>query len=168
MPRLRSNETLLSHDELLRALRYEPDTGLFYRRESRGCKKAGSPSGWKVTRGYVCVGVGAMQFTAHRLAWLYMTGAWPLGVIDHINGDTSDNRWANLRDVPHAVNCENQRNARRSNASGYLGVTMFKGRPRASIRVKRKLLHLGTFDTVEQAHEAYLAAKRRLHEGCTI
>jgi hypothetical protein len=97
-----------------------------------------------------------------------MTGRWPNGVVDHINGDTSDNQWSNLRDVTHSVNCQNQRRAKRSNASGLLGVSFFDGKPRASISVDGRPIHLGTFDTPEAAHQAYVEAKRKLHAGCTI
>ena len=61
------------------------------------------------------------NYVAHRVAWAIYYGAWPEGEIDHINGDPSDNRIVNLRDVSHA---ENTRNVRRriTNTSGHVGV----------------------------------------------
>lgn len=166
--RTKSSEHQLTRTALLAELHYDPKTGLFRRVVARGNRAAGEVTGWKATRGYVFIGVAGSTFPAHRLAWLYVTGAWPKGVIDHINGCTGDNRWENLRDVSCTTNSENQRQAHRRSASGLLGVTLLKGRPRAAIRVKGKLLHLGTFDTAIEAHHAYLKAKRDLHDGCTI
>jgi hypothetical protein len=51
---------------------------------------------------------------------------------------------------------------------GFLGVTRSRKRWKAHIKVGDKVLHIGTYDTPEEAHAAYLAAKRVLHIGCTI
>ncbi len=158
----------LSAEFVRASLHYDPETGVFTRRLAAGNKPAGSVSGTRLTRGYLGLGIGGFKVNAHRLAFLYMTGEWPKGVVDHINGITSDNRWCNLRDVSLSQNSENQRRAKARSASGYLGVSLLKGRPRAAIRVNKKLIHLGTFDTPEAAHQAYVEAKRKLHAGCTI
>lgn len=106
---------------------------------------------------------------AHRLAWLYVYGEWPNGDIDHIDGDRLNNRIANLRDVSRRVNLENQRRPKACNKSGFLGVKTFRDqRFQARIQVRGVQLHLGTFDTPHEAHAAYVAAKRNLHQGCTL
>lgn len=100
-----------------------------------------------------------------------MTGGWPRFTIDHINGDGSDNRWANLRDVPLFVNQQNMRKPRggqRTNKIGVLGVTQVGRRFSARLSVDKRTTYLGTFDTPEEAHAAYLAAKRAHHAGCTV
>ena len=99
-----------------------------------------------------------------------MTGRWPQKSIDHINGDGSDNRWANLRDVDQKTNAQNLREAHADNKAGLLGV--HKGRKyarwKAAIYVDGKTKKLGLFESAEAAHAAYVEAKRLLHAGCTI
>ena len=85
-----------------------------------------------------------------------------------MNGDKVDNRWANLRDVPRRVNRQNCRAANRNSKTGFLGVTSVGSRYQASIGHKGKTKKLGYFDTPEQAHAAYVAEKRAIHDGCTI
>jgi hypothetical protein len=106
---------------------------------------------------------------AHRLAWFLVTGEWPKNTIDHINGNKSDNRWANLRDVAVQTNSQNERRARRNNRSGFLGVRKNRvGMYVAAIGIDYGKRHLGSFKTPEEAHAAYIAAKRLHHEGNTL
>lgn len=110
------------------------------------------------------------RYPTHRLVWLYHHGVMPSGHIDHINGDPDDNRIENLRDVSVMVNRQNIKRAYKSKRRGLLGAHFNKasGKWAAAICVNYKQIHLGFFATAEDAHAAYLAAKRRLHEGCTI
>ena len=126
---------------LLRELfHYDPDTGVFTRlvRTSNNCKLG--PSGMLTKRGSVAVSVCGKKRAAHRLAWLYMTGEWPADEIDHIDG-----------------------RARRGNKSGFLGVSRHQGQWQARIHMGGKVKRLGLFKTPEEAHLAYVAAKRQLH-----
>lgn len=100
-------------------------------------------------------------------AWLD-TLDMPEHFIDHIDGDKSNNRLANLRDVCRSVNGQNQRKAMRDNKSGKLGVSVIGARFRALIVVDGKQRYLGTYDDAEAAHEIYLAEKRKFHAGCSI
>jgi hypothetical protein len=118
--------------------------------------------------GYQLVCVDGHKYPAHRLAWLIAHGVWPDGQIDHINGNRADNRLENLRDVPRAINAQNQRRAPKNSASGFLGVSRHNNRWRARITIDKRTVRLGTFDTPHQAYAAYLSAKRQLHDGCTI
>lgn len=98
-----------------------------------------------------------------------MTGAWPTHEIDHINGKRTDNRTVNLRDVPRLVNQQNVRRAHRDSKLGVLGVTPDRrGGFRAQITINKRLHFIGYFDTIEEAHSAYVAKKREVHEGCTL
>lgn len=150
---------------------YDPLTGELHWLKPGVRRLMDRPVGSVHTSGYVRLRVlGKVQY-AHRLAWLLSYGAWPQRDIDHINGVRSDNRLANLRDVSRTANCENQRCAPSSNRStGVLGVCWHPGAKKfmASIGVSRKKLYLGLFPTAEEAHQAYLQAKRRLHPGCTL
>ena len=154
--------------ETLRGLLdYEPDTGIFRWRVSRGGVEAGAAAGHINNRGYIRIMVNNSPFKAHRLAWLHFHGVWPQDQIDHINGDKRDNRIANLRDVSRSVNMQNQVRAQKDNKSGLRGVSWNKNKKRweAGISVNGRNEYLGSFDTTEAAHAAYLVAKLRLHPG---
>lgn len=161
---------ILTAARLREVLHYDPETGYFKwaLRISSKCpsgKLAGTITHW----GYAHTKVDKEGHYCHRLAWLYMTGGWPQHDVDHINGVRHDNRWANLRDVTRRMNLQNQHRARKGKASGApLGVVRAGNRFAAQITVNGVLKHIGTFGETAAAHEAYLAAKRELHEGCTI
>lgn len=145
---------------------YSPETGHFTR--IKGIKKgaAGTVAG-TVSLGYVQIGVDWVIYRAHRLAWRYMTGEDPgeSGFeIDHINGDTMDNRFCNLRKAVHAENTRNKREARRS-ATGCKGVYFDKARNKFSAEVayEGRRYRLGRFDSLSEARMARDEAARRLH-----
>lgn len=114
--------------------------------------------------GYVHIKVDSKMYLAHQLAWLYSYGVWPTGPIDHINGVRNDNRLINLRECAASQNQQNIRKARSHNELGVLGVHQQYNRFGAIITSEGKKYWLGTISTVELAHEAYLSAKRKLHE----
>lgn len=111
---------------------------------------------------YVKIRIDHVLYSAHRLAWLYVYGEWPLDQIDHINNDKTDNRICNLRLATQSENIVNRR-AQSNNSSGRKGVTRSGKRWSASIRSNGHRYHLGTFDTVDDAHAAYSEAACRLH-----
>jgi hypothetical protein len=117
-------------------------------------------------RGYVKV--DGRSHLVHRLIWLHVYGRWPEQEIDHVDGDPLNNRIANLRDVTRSVNQQNLFRAKANNQCGLLGVRRVRGRWRARITSNGSPLHIGSFATAEEAHQAYLKAKRELHPGCTI
>jgi hypothetical protein len=126
--------------------------------------KVGERAGSKLANGYWYINLGKRMFLVHRLIFLYMTGRWPNHYIDHINGDRSDNRWDNLREATAAENLHNMKTPA-SNTSGLRGATWDKrlGKWHAQIRANNIRRHLGYFDTKEEAHAAYVAAKAVLH-----
>jgi len=165
-------DSILTQQRLKECLRYDPETGVFSRLLATSLKHhVGEIAGWSNSEGYLHIMVDKKTYKAHRLAFLYMAGAFPAGHVDHKNGTRSDNRWSNLREVTQGGNLQNQRKAKRGSSTGYLGV---KPCPRdrskfmAQISVNKKRHHLGTFGTPEAAHDAYLKAKRELHSTCTI
>lgn len=144
---------------------YEPDTGLFRWRARRRGYKVGAIAGSRQNRGYWKIRVDGSDYLAHRLAWLYEHGSWPVDQIDHINGVRDDNRLSNLR---AATIAENNQNAalRSDNCSGFTGVGFHRraGKFRARIVPPGgKEVHLGLYETAEEAHAAYLAARAGLH-----
>lgn len=155
--------------ELKDALAYDRETGLFTwkRTVNNNAAWAGSVAGTKMDR-YVSIGFARKQYWAHRLAWFFVHGEWPVGEVDHINGLPSDNRIANLRVVNHQTNQQNRRKARSDSVTGIQGVRLQFGRYIARIGINGKSRHIGSFLTVDAASEAFLKAKRALHIGCTI
>ena len=159
----------LTAEQVRELLDYDPETGRFTWRIAPRGHKAGSQAGCIDSYGYVVIRIAGAGHKAHRLAWLIAYGEWPDDQIDHINGDRSDNRIANLRDVSTQINQQNQRRARTNNrSSGLLGVTRKRGRWQAQIETNGKNVFLGCYSTKEDAHSAYLKAKRQRHDGCTI
>jgi hypothetical protein len=163
-------------------LDYDPDTGIFTWRErprehfpderiwhtiNARCasKVAGSRcyGGIYKERDYWAVGLAQARYPAHRLAWLLVYGAdpWPLE-IDHIDGDGLNNRIANLRLATRGQQLANAR-LRKDNRLGIKGITRFRGGYQASIRANRKIHHLGTFPTIEEATEARRKAAIEFH-----
>lgn len=163
----------LTAERLRELLHYDPETGVFTRRIPCGGKdgnkfKPGSVVGSRTALGYLETQLDGARGLMHRLAVLYMTGRWPVDQVDHLNGLRADNRWLNLREVDNRTNIENRRRPNKNNRSGWLGCHQDKGRWAAQITVNRKRVGLGRFATPQEAHAAYLAAKRRLHQGCTL
>ena len=119
--------------------------------------------------GYVCIRVLTGSFLAHRLAWLHTFGHWPTAEVDHINGNPIDNRIENLRDVSHKMNGQNVRKPSAASTTKVLGVYQRpSGRFAASIHVDGRGKAIGLFGSPEEAHEAYVKAKRALHPGNTL
>jgi hypothetical protein len=141
------------------------ETGVFTRLVTRGTTRAGDVAGHVNSFGYRCIQLDGREYRAHRLVWLYVNGTWPNGQLDHINGIKDDNRICNLREATTAQNQQNLRRPRSDNTSGYLGVTWDKrrGKWRAQIGTNGAIRHRGYFTTPEDAHQAYVQAKRELH-----
>lgn len=153
----------LTVSRLRELLHYDPQTGIFRWRVARRPNiKAGDEAGWLHKDGCRMIGIDQREYKAHRLAWFYMTGHWPVE-IDHRNGARGDNCFENLRELPHALNLQNQRRAKSTNRTGLLGVTLFNGTFRAQIMLNGKNIYLGCYPTAEAAHRAYVVAKRRVH-----
>lgn len=113
-------------------------------------------------RGYLHGAIFGKTVSAHRAAWAIHHGVWPTFEIDHINGDQADNRPANMRDVPGAINSKNQKRGSR-NTSGVTGVSWFARTSKwvAMIKGDGKVRNLGYFHTIEDAAAARKAAERR-------
>lgn len=160
----------LTAQRLRELLDYDSTTGsLMWLGKRRGAQKD-KPAGTIGSTGYRSIRIDGVIYSAHRLAWLHATGMWPAGIVDHINGNRSDNSLENLRDVSQAINRQNLKKANSDNKSGFLGVTRDHARGKwfAIIYVDKRKHNLGRFATPEEAHASYIEATRRLHPGCTI
>lgn len=142
--------------------------GILRRIRAYGSRPAGQPIGSNHSEGYLFFKAFGGNHKVHRVVYAIHYGEWPKGYIDHIDGNRKNNRVENLRVVSHSMNMQNRRSAHRNNASGFLGVTPTKWGFAAVIRKNKKTIWLGTFKTPGEAHTAYVAAKRELHDGNTL
>lgn len=124
----------------------------------------GRRAGTLMKSGYVSIMVAGRRMKAHQLAYLMMTGKMPGKgqCIDHIDMCRSNNSWANLRVCTPAQNLQNI-SKRATNSSGFLGVSKNGGKWRATITKDGKQVHIGNFDTPEEASLAYAERKRAIH-----
>lgn len=146
----------MNQEELKSLLTYDPITGDFiWLVKPATWIVVGSKAGHVAANGYIQIRLKGKLYYAHRLAFLYMTGMFPLMQVDHINGDTSDTRWHNLREV---TSTQNNRNSAisKNNTSGVLGVIWEKRRQkwRAVITVNRVNIFLGYFTELSLAATA--------------
>lgn len=100
--------------------------------------------------------------TASRVAWLVMTGEWPIYEVDHEDCDPGNNKWANLRLATRSQNSANRRRPK-NNRSGYKGVSWDTRRNtwRSQLVVAGKRIWLGYFDDPVVAHTAYCQTAER-------
>ena len=157
--------SVISQDEILSFLSYDPLTGDFTRRGSpRGRHREDGIAGSLYSCGYIYIYVQSKRYIAHRLVWLYVHGYMPVNDLDHINGVRSDNRIENLRECTRSENMQNYK-LPSTNKSGFLGVHWRARENRwAAVINHQKVMHrLGTFATAAEARDAYLSAKKLLH-----
>lgn len=160
-------DSTLTVERLRVLLNYDPLTGIFHWRKSRSGVQIHRPAGsTNKVHGYVVLGIDKQNFYAHRLAWFYVTSNLPTE-IDHIDNVRTNNKFANLRDVPHLWNTQNRLNPTKQNTSGYPGVSRVAKGFRARLSSNRKEVSLGVFPTAEEAYSAYVAKKREMHVGYT-
>lgn len=155
---------ILPQARLKQLFHYDPDTGVLTRITNvQGGGRVGKKD-WCEANGYYIVSVDGEQYYLHILAWIYMTGDYPNGLMDHINRDKKDNRFANLREATSSENAWNV-GVPRHNTSGYKGVTRNKrlNTWTAGITFNGKRIHLGNFSTPEIASVAYHNAAKEYH-----
>lgn len=138
---------MLQLERLKQLLKYLPDTGQFYWKESRGCVKAGARAG-VINKDYNTIKIDHKRYGAHQLAIFYTSGHWPDRDVDHINGIKSDNRLVNLR---LAYRWQNAANAKlnKSNLLGIKNITKLKDTGKYQVIIKNK--SYGCYRTPEEA-----------------
>lgn len=172
----------LTANLLREILEYDPSSGIFTWKQRhaelfsdgkysavRACsiwnaKLAGKAAGCPSAYGYTVIRIQDRLYGAHRLAWLYMTGEWPEGEVDHRDLDKSNNAWSNLRPATHQQNSLNCK-IRRHNRLGVKGVCFHKetGKYRARITTNREVISLGLYETPKMASAAYADASAKYH-----
>jgi hypothetical protein len=155
-------------DDLKNLLTYNEATGVFIWRNLTGKSSrgyVGKVAGGVNEHGYVRIKVRNIKYMAHRLAWAFTYGKFPDKELDHINGNRSDNRVANLREVDRSENLQNLRKARCDNALNVLGVYKRGDKFLSQLQVNGCKIHSGRHDTLEDARTAYASAKLKYHIG---
>ena len=148
----------LTAERLRDLLHYVPETGLFYRRVTRGNAALGVEAGHRRRDGYLTIRIDGFSYFAHRLAWLYVHGEHPLGVVDHANGKPGDNRIANLRDASRQQSAWNREGW--STRAGFKGVSRENNKWTAIITVNRRKIRIGLYSTPQEAAAEYDEAAR--------
>lgn len=157
-------QELLAYDEDSAHFIWRPRPGWSNGINSFNTKYAGKRAGYVHRTGYRYIAFqGVGEFTETDIVWLYVYGCWPKCDIDHINGNTQDNRLANLREATRLENSGN-RKINHNNKSGFPNVYRRNdnGRWRAAVRKDGKRINIGTFETPQEAYEAYLKTAKEL------
>lgn len=156
---------VLTAEKLRSLLHYNQETGEFRWTNCFFKTKNGQVAGCVNGAGYVVIGVGGELYLAHRLAWLYQTGEWPEFEIDHKDLQGSNNAWLNLRAATHEQNLRNL-GMRAANTSGRKGVYFSKDKNKWHARIRHggKQIHLGYFEDLNKAADAYNSASEQFHQ----
>lgn len=165
-----ANPAIYNRSALLEKYSYDPNTGALTTKSSTGGGRNWTTKRWKSGRlvgskrknGYLVISLSGKQILAHRAIWIMVHGKYPACDIDHINGDKSDNRLANLRLANRGQNNVNSP-LQKNNTSGYKGAYFDKRRHcwYAEIWVSNKKIFLGRFERAESAGKAYLEAAKK-------
>lgn len=151
---------MITVERLKEVLEYDPSTGDFRWRQTLGRRaKAGNVAGCRsASKGYAEIQIDGKLYKRHRLAYLYVHGYLP-SEIDHVSRERGDDRIDNLRPATRSQNRANS-SLHSNNTSGAKGVTWHSKQRKwnATISVNRKRIHLGCFDDIGLAADAYRAA----------
>jgi hypothetical protein len=148
--------TMIDQERLKHLLSYDPRSGEFtWTNPTSNRVKAGHVAGsveHMKTGDYLRVRIDGRLYQAHRLAVLYMTGSFPKDLADHKDGDSMNNKWANIHCVTSSGNNKNAK-MRSNNTSGHNGVVWNKQQSKWQARVTSngEVKHLGFFHNKDEA-----------------
>ena len=156
---------LPSQDRLRELLDYEPLTGaLVWKTHQRRTDYIGKPAGNTTPAGRRSICIDFENYQVHRIIWMWMTGDDPADKqVDHIDRNPLNNSWDNLRLATHSQNMTNCKSKSRSGLPKGVRKQTLSDRFTSTIRKDGKVYYLGTFDTPEEAHQAYKTAANDLH-----
>ena len=156
---------MLTQKDVQDLLSYDSESGIFqWKKKRRGIstsKQLGTCNGF----GYLRITVLGKSYYAHRLAWFYVHGEWPIQ-IDHINGIKGDNRISNLRACSDLQNMQNKIKSQSNSKSKVLGVSWHKKAKKwqAHICIYKERKYLGLFSSIGEANKAYQNEERTINE----
>lgn len=142
---------------------YNPDTGeLKWKKKISYKIRVGDNVGCLTKRGYLLTKYKYRRYFNHTIIWIFSHKKYPNYVIDHIDGNKTNNKIENLRDITVRDNVSNQKIHREGKL---LGSRKTKYGFCSYIRSKEKIIYLGSFKTEIEAHEAYMKAKNALEQN---
>lgn len=154
----------LTQQRLHELFEYRDDGNLIWK-NNKGTSKKGSAAGCVEEHGYIRINVDRKRYRLHQLIFFYHHGYLTDGkYIDHIDGNPSNNRIENLREVTASQNLMNSKLSAGS-TSGVKGVHWYKSKNKYQVHVtlNSKTIHLGYFDTIEEAEAAAIAGREKYH-----
>jgi HNH endonuclease len=151
----------LTREQVSELLSYDPQTGVFIWKKSRGGKRAGDVAGSINTNGHRLISINERRYVAHWLAWLMHHGVWPHKEIGHRDRNPDNNRISNPRLATRQENCRNG-SGRHGGSSKFRGVSRASGgkKWKAYLRLDGKQRYIGRFESEIDAAHAYDAAAR--------
>ena len=155
----------LAQSQLKELLHYDPDTGIFTNLVTRNRGALiGNQAGYLTPKGYVSISIKRIKYQAHRLAWFYVYGVWPIKHLDHINRIKNDNCIFNLREATISQNHQNIQ-LQSNNTSGYKGISWRNDIGKWCVRIylKREQNTIGYFKSLDDAVAARKQAEEQLH-----
>lgn len=160
--------TDVSLDRLNELFTYHNDGYLVWNVDRYARKVKGSKAGWESKSkdhqtSYINIRIDGKLYKAHRVIWFMNYGYWP-DYIDHIDGDGTNNRIENLRNVSMPENMKN-RPRQKNNTSGVSGVCFINrfGKWKASISIDGKKKTIGYYVNFDDAVKARLIYERKLN-----
>lgn len=155
---------MLTKERLNELLKYDPVTGLFTRKVARPGFAKGSISGSLKKDGCIHIKIDGKMYLAHRLVFLLETGSFPKEMVDHIDGNRSNNARSNLREATRAENSRNSK-VRVTNILGIKGVGFHKvtGKYIVQLRIGGRQVHLGLYEDIELAILVATEARNKYH-----
>lgn len=159
--------TKMTQEKLKSILHYDPETGVFRwvaDGKVKTRRKAGMVAGVKMNSGYLDVTIDRERYLLHRLAFMYMGYEMP-ETVDHVDHNTMNNAWSNLRPASFSQNLWNCK-LRSDSTTGVKGVSFNKekGAYDAYFNAHGKRIRCGRFETLEDAASAVMKA-REAHHG---
>ena len=159
LPRMHPKRSILlmrnlTHKQVVELFNYDPITGALTHRQKSARGSVGEEAGWVNSRGYHRVSIEGVEYAAHKVIWLLVTGTHPVTDIDHEDNNRANNAWKNLRPATRSQNLMNQ-GKRSNNASGYKGVTSRGNSHSVRFRSNGKVIHAGSYPSALEAAQAY-------------
>jgi len=163
-PDVRAARRLINREEILDRFEVDLINGKFFHKapvRGRSGQEAGSV--WRGHgKAYRYIKIAGRSYVTARLMFLVVHGRWPVPCVDHIDGDSLNDRPANLREATFTQNAWNHK-GRAKKSDLPMGVRRTpKGRYVARIGYHKRQISLGAFDTPEEAHLAHVRKKREL------